>query len=89
MSMVWCKNCKTVVWAFDHTSDDVRGIMNLLQLVCPNCGSRRTFDGISSTDWEEMKQCARERQLDWKPSGDNTLYPADFLDRYVDWLSSL
>lgn len=70
MSMVWCQSCRTVVWAFDHTNEDVRGLVNHLSLPCPNCSSRNNFDGIDFTNWEEMKEGSARRGLIWNPTPD-------------------
>lgn len=46
--MIWCRNCRTVIWAYDHQPKaDLRGIANMWNLECPNpeCRARGNFDG--------------------------------------------
>jgi hypothetical protein len=46
MEMVWCKKCKTVIWAYDHVEGKDRGgIANQWNLPCPLCGSKGFFGG--------------------------------------------
>lgn len=47
--VVWCNECKTAVWAYDHMPDDqdIRGLMNMMGMPCPKCGSISNFDGWS------------------------------------------
>jgi hypothetical protein len=77
-SMVACLTCKTVVWAYDHCSDDVRGIANMLSLRCPKCGTPRNFDGWrfdlkqGQDGWAAMRAIANDNGLKWEPSDDNT-----------------
>ena len=85
--MVWCNSCSTVVWAYDHQPHcDLRGIVNMMGLPCPNCHRTHYFDGwgIDSVEeminhypeevfdrWSAMKFIAKHNHLEWKPSGDN------------------
>ena len=53
--MVWCQSCSTVVWAYDHQcSCDLRGIVNMMGLPCPNCHRTHCFDGWGTNDIEEF-----------------------------------
>ena len=52
-ALVFCRSCKTVVWAYDHLTEggrDVRGIANMFRLTCPRCGDVANFDGVSLSD---------------------------------------
>ncbi len=84
--MVWCNACSTVVWAYDHVQHmDLRGVINMMDLPCPNCHRTRCFDGWGTNDitklaeqhpevfdrWSAMKYIAKENNKEWKPSGDN------------------
>lgn len=84
--MVWCICCNTVVWAYDHQPHtDLRGIINMMGLPCPNCHQTVCFDGWGTDDisalakqhpeifdkWAAMKFIAKEHNLKWKPSPDN------------------
>ena len=86
--MVWCNSCNTVVWAYDHQPHcDLRGIVNMMGLPCPNCHRTHCFDGWGANDieklanhypdkeifdgWSAMKYVAKENHKEWKPSPDN------------------
>ena len=84
--MVWCNSCNTVVWAYDHQPHmDIRGLVNMFGLPCPNCHRTHCFDGwgINSIEeiaslhpqivdgWSAMKYVAKNENLEWKPSPDN------------------
>lgn len=57
--VVWCNSCKTAVWAYDEMRDgqDVRGLLNMMNMPCPKCGVTRNFDGWESRSitLEEIK----------------------------------
>lgn len=48
-TVVWCNECKTAIWAYDHMGDsqDIRGFANMASLPCPKCGAVGNFDGWS------------------------------------------
>lgn len=86
--MVWCNSCSTVVWAYDHQPHmDLRGVINMMGLPCPNCHRTHCFDGWGTNDiekftegypdkeifdgWSAMKYVAKIHNLEWKPSPDN------------------
>jgi len=85
--MVWCNSCNTVVWAYDHQPHmDIRGLVNMFGLPCPNCHRTHCFDGWGTNSVEElakrypnevfdgwwaMKLIAKMHYLEWKPSPDN------------------
>lgn len=73
MSMVACLACKSVVWAYDHESSPVSGLMNLMGMPCGNCGTIRTFDGWShdGLGWAEMHKIAEAEGLVWRADGVN------------------
>ncbi len=52
--VVWCQSCKTAVWAYDQIggSQDVRGLMNMMGMPCPECGEVGNFDGWNSRGQE-------------------------------------
>ncbi len=72
-AVVWCNKCKTAVWAYDQMSDgeDVRGLMNMMGIPCPECGEVANFDGWNSRSQEledirqELSHCAKEPIYDW------------------------
>ena len=51
-TVVWCHRCKTAVWAYDHLPEkqDIRGLMNMMAMPCPECGAVRNFDGWSGSE---------------------------------------
>ncbi|MBU2249680.1 MAG: hypothetical protein KKD77_23230 [Gammaproteobacteria bacterium] len=51
-TVVWCNKCKTAVWAYDQMREgqDVRGLMNMMAMPCPECGAVGNFDGWSGID---------------------------------------
>jgi len=59
--MVWCNNCKKVVWAYVHQPKvDLRGICNMFRLPCPNCGIEGNFNGWGSNDaYNQVKDLAK------------------------------
>lgn len=67
--MVWCQSCKKVIWAYDHQSQmDLRGLCNMLQLPCPECGEVGNFDGWANNGMslDEIKGVhPGERIYDW------------------------
>lgn len=85
--MVWCNSCGTVVWAYDHQPHmDIRGIVNMFGLPCPECHRTHCFDGWGTNSveelaerypnevfdgWSAMKLIAKLHHLEWKPSPDN------------------
>jgi len=85
--MVWCVSCGTVVWAYDHQPHmDIRGLVNMFGLPCPNCHRTHCFDGWGTNSVEELAKCypnevfdgwsamkiiAKKHHLEWKPSPDN------------------
>ena len=85
--MVWCNKCSTVVWAYDHLPYmDLRGVINMMGLPCPNCHRAHCFDGWSSNNidgiidqypkevfdaWSAMRFIAKLEHKEWKPSPDN------------------
>lgn len=73
MSMVACLACKSVVWAYDHEPIGLSGIMNMLDMPCGNCGTRRMFDGWDhpGLGWPEMHKIAEEEGLAWRADGYN------------------
>lgn len=77
-TMVFCLTCKTVVWADDVVTVDVRGLMNEMRMPCPECGTISNFDGYGLSDtrvcggdfWEGMRRIAGELGLRWSISPD-------------------
>lgn len=67
--MVACLGCKRVVWTYDHERRPLAGIMNMVKMPCPLCGTVGSFDGWASTDWQEMHAIADEQELEWRPDG--------------------
>lgn len=69
--MVWCNDCKKVVWAYDHQKPvDLRGICNLLKLPCPQCSKIGNFDGWESDNLEKVKgafppETLQKKIYDW------------------------
>lgn len=60
-TVVWCNKCKTAVWAYDQLSDkqDIRGLMNMMGMPCPECGEVANFDGWSGEfDEDTVKMLA-------------------------------
>jgi hypothetical protein len=76
-SMVACLSCKTVVWAYDHTTEDVRGVANMLSLRCPKCGTPRNFDGWNiqlkrdEDGWAKLHALAEQNGYKWEPDPNN------------------
>jgi len=59
--MAWCQSCKTVIWAYDHQIKvDMRGIANMLRLLCPKCGKLGDFDGWGGDAYERAKKYETE-----------------------------
>lgn len=73
MSMVACLKCKSVVWAYDHVTAPVAGLMNMMNMPCGNCGALRSFDGWNheGLDWAEMHEIADREGLAWRADGNN------------------
>lgn len=72
-TMVFCQSCRTVIWAYDSVSYDLRGIANFLRLPCPKCGDKASFDGwVGGVDfpfgWTEMRELADKNKLAWEIS---------------------
>ena len=85
-TMIYCVECKVVVWAYDDDLGNLSGICNTFRLPCPNCGDKRgTFDGFNLKHagveldvengivdgWSAMHKIAEAHDLEWKASGDN------------------
>lgn len=72
-AVVWCNKCKTAVWAYDALSgrEDVRGLMNMMNMPCPECGETSNFDGWNSYGQEledlisSLKHATSEPIYDW------------------------
>lgn len=70
MEMIWCEDCKTVIWAYDHQKPtDLRDIANMWRLACPNCGMTRCFDGWYAKELDEtlirnLENVSREKVFD-------------------------
>ncbi|KKK71991.1 hypothetical protein LCGC14_2908360, partial [marine sediment metagenome] len=64
-TVVWCNGCKTAVWAYDsmQKGQDVRGLMNMMNMPCPKCGETRNFDGWDG-DWQDLKGAPGEKIYD-------------------------
>lgn len=85
-SMIFCLGCKTVVWADDVLSGDLRGFANEAQLICPECGAIANFDGFRAEAiedqasreggdlWGAMHNMARMMGLTWGISPDGAWF---------------
>ena len=83
-TMVICLSCKRVVWAYDATLGDVRGILNMMKMPCRLCGSPGNFDswrvaavtirkgGMGA--WETMRGIADANGYEWANSPDCTWF---------------
>ncbi len=70
MAMVVCLSCKRIVWAYDHTRQDIHGMANMLRLPCPKCGAIANFDGWPHMDWEQLHSIAQARGYRWDADGE-------------------
>tara|TARA_Y100000310_G_scaffold339327_1_gene431695 strand:+ start:248 stop:658 length:411 start_codon:yes stop_codon:yes gene_type:complete len=61
-----------VVWAYDHTDMDVRGILNQFQMPCRLCGMWGAgYDGTEGKSWDVLKKAGHHNQMIWEPSSNN------------------
>lgn len=44
-TVVWCTKCETAVWAADDLTAPISRYMNIINMICPECGQVATFDG--------------------------------------------
>ena len=85
-TMVFCVECRTVIWAHDADHGDVRSICNMFRLACPLCGAAGSFDGFSvcasmlgqhPDAWAKMHAVADAEKLAWRNSPDLTWHEID------------
>ena len=80
-TMVDCLSCNKVVWAYDSSLGDVRGLLNMMKMPCRLCGARGNYDGWSidadriarfgqSDAWQTMRKIAEIEGLEWAISSD-------------------